>query len=158
MYKSYNPTPSSHPRSSWSCTLRFFVVFRVWSGVVPPEWPWDPILGLLFFYPRNPVYARTLDPSVLAISLSLHRHPFTCILFSSRFTCYNKHNFLPYVPRGPDVSCLPKSRSSPMHFSSDTIPCVLTGSVPQWPPLLLSRWLRGVLCLMSLVDKLTQNP
>jgi hypothetical protein len=42
------------------------------------------------FYPRNPVYARRLDSSVLVISLSLHRHPFVCILFSSRFTCYNK--------------------------------------------------------------------
>jgi hypothetical protein len=43
-------------------------------------------------YSRNPVYARCLDPSVLAFSLSLHRHPFICILFSSRFTCYNKFN------------------------------------------------------------------
>ena len=33
---------------------------------------------------------RHLDPSVLAISLSLHRHPFVSILFISRFTCYNK--------------------------------------------------------------------
>ncbi len=36
------------------------------------------------------VCERRLDPSVLAISLSLHRHPFVCFLFSSRFTCYNK--------------------------------------------------------------------
>jgi hypothetical protein len=41
------------------------------------------------FYPRNPVYERSLDSSVLPISLSLHRHPFVCILFTSRFTCYN---------------------------------------------------------------------
>ena len=46
----------------------------------------------LFFkpYPRNPVYARRLDPSVLTISLSLHRNPFICILFNSLFTSYNK--------------------------------------------------------------------
>jgi hypothetical protein len=41
------------------------------------------------FYPNNPEYTRSLDPSVLVISLSLHRHPFICILFISRFTCYN---------------------------------------------------------------------
>ncbi len=37
--------------------------------------------------PRNPVYARRLDPSVLAFSLSLHRYPLICVLFSSHFTC-----------------------------------------------------------------------
>ena len=42
------------------------------------------------FYPRIPVYARRLDPSVLAFSLSLYRHPSLCILFDSRFTPYNK--------------------------------------------------------------------
>jgi hypothetical protein len=30
MYTTYNPTPSPHPLSSRSCTLRFFVVLRVW--------------------------------------------------------------------------------------------------------------------------------
>ncbi len=34
--------------------------------------------------PFNPVYARRLDPSVLAFSLSSQRHPYICILFSSR--------------------------------------------------------------------------
>jgi hypothetical protein len=29
----------------------------------------------------------------LAISLSLHRHPFVCVLFSSRFTCYNNKRY-----------------------------------------------------------------
>ncbi len=37
--------------------------------------------------PRNPEYARRIDPSVLACSLSLHRHPHICIPFSSRFIC-----------------------------------------------------------------------
>ena len=37
------------------------------------------------------MYARRLDPSVLVISLSLHRHPFVCIIFSSHFTSYNKY-------------------------------------------------------------------
>ena len=35
----------------------------------------------------NLVYARRLVPSVLAFSLSWHRYPLICILFSSRFTC-----------------------------------------------------------------------
>ena len=61
MHTAYNPTLSSRPRSSLSCALRFF----------------------------GTVYERRLDSSVLAISLSLHRHSFVCILFSSRFTCYN---------------------------------------------------------------------
>ncbi len=41
-------------RSSLSCALRFFGVLRVWSGLVPPTWPWIPILGLLFFLPAQP--------------------------------------------------------------------------------------------------------
>jgi hypothetical protein len=32
------------------------------------------------------VYTRSLDPFVLAFSLSLYRHPFIYILFSSLFT------------------------------------------------------------------------
>ena len=38
------------------------------------------------------MYARplSLNPSVLEFSLSLYRHPSICILFSSRFTSYNK--------------------------------------------------------------------
>ena len=36
------------------------------------------------------MYARRLDPSVLAFSLSLHRHPSICILFSSPFTSHSK--------------------------------------------------------------------
>ena len=39
--------------------------------------------------PHNPVYPRSLDPSVLVFSLSLHRHPCICVLFSSRFICFN---------------------------------------------------------------------
>jgi len=57
------------------------------SGVIM-----DPDIRITYsFYPRNPVYVRSLDPSVLVISLSLHRHPFVCMLFSSRFTCYKKY-------------------------------------------------------------------
>ena len=40
--------------------------------------------------PRNPVYVRHLDPSVLAFSLSLHRHPnicFHCIMTNTRKYC-----------------------------------------------------------------------
>ena len=40
---------------------------------------------------RNPVYSRRLDPSVLAFSFSLYRHPSIYILCSSRFTSHNKH-------------------------------------------------------------------
>jgi hypothetical protein len=36
-----------------------------------------------YFDPRNPVYGRRLDPSVLAFSLSLYRHSFIYILFST---------------------------------------------------------------------------
>ena len=32
-------------------------------------------------------YPRLVDPSVLAFSLSLHRHPSICIPFSSRLVC-----------------------------------------------------------------------
>jgi hypothetical protein len=35
--------------------------------------------------PRNPVYARRVDPSALALSLSSHRHSYISILFSSHF-------------------------------------------------------------------------
>ncbi len=41
------------------------------------------------------MYARRLDSCVSAISLSLHRHPFVCILCISPFTCYNNKNFAP---------------------------------------------------------------
>ena len=42
----------------------------------------------IFRYPRtpcSPVYARLLDLSALAFSLSLHRHPYICIPCSFRF-------------------------------------------------------------------------
>jgi hypothetical protein len=90
MYTTYNPTPFPHPRSSRSCALRFFVVLSDQASCLrrDHETRYYPYYS---FYPRNPVYVRSLDPSVLAISLSLHRHPFRCILFSSRFTWYNKY-------------------------------------------------------------------
>ncbi len=40
----YHPKLSALPCFSLSCTLRSFGDFRVWSGLVPPEWPWDSIL------------------------------------------------------------------------------------------------------------------
>jgi hypothetical protein len=46
------------------------------------------LLAYYYFYPRNPVYARRLDPSVLGFSLSLYRHPSICILFTSHFTMW----------------------------------------------------------------------
>ncbi len=54
MHTAYHPTLSPHPCSSLSCALRSFGVLRVWPGLVPPAWPWDPILGLLFFLPEEP--------------------------------------------------------------------------------------------------------
>jgi hypothetical protein len=38
----------------------------------------------------NPVYVRSLDPSVLMFSLSLYRQPFIYILFRSDFTSHEK--------------------------------------------------------------------
>jgi hypothetical protein len=35
--------------------------------------------------PRNPVYVRGVDPSVLVFSLSSHRHAYISLLFSSHF-------------------------------------------------------------------------
>jgi hypothetical protein len=49
-------------------TLRSFGFFHVWPGLVPPTWPLDPV--------------------------SIYRHPFIYILFSSRFTSYNKNKTL----------------------------------------------------------------
>ncbi len=40
------------------------------------------------------MYLRSLNPSLLAFSLSLHRHPYICILIDSRFISYNKHTTL----------------------------------------------------------------
>jgi hypothetical protein len=57
-----------------------------------------------------PCLGRSRASSV-TISLSLHRHPFICILFRSRFTCYNKYSkrkkqwTLPLQPRGLPRSC-----------------------------------------------------
>jgi hypothetical protein len=68
--------------------------------------PTLPTPTLFTFYTRNTVYVRRLDPSVLEFSLSLHRHPFICILFNFRFTSYNKFNNpdsgSPYLPGCPD--------------------------------------------------------
>ena len=94
LHTAYTPSPSPHPHLSRSRELRSLGFFLVWPDLVPPMWPLDPELGLPFFYPWNPVYPRSLDPSVLEFSLSLYRHPIICILFSSRVTSYNKHNLL----------------------------------------------------------------
>jgi hypothetical protein len=49
-------------------------------------------IQLQIYITKKIKYGRRLDPSVLAFSVSLYRHPFICILFSSRFTPYNKIN------------------------------------------------------------------
>ena len=42
--------------------------------------------------PRNPVYVRLVDPSVLDFSLSIHRHPHICFPCSSPFSVvHNKY-------------------------------------------------------------------
>ena len=41
--------------------------------------------------PINPVFTRSLDPSVLVFSLSLHRYLYTCILCSTHIIHYKKH-------------------------------------------------------------------
>jgi hypothetical protein len=61
-------THPSHPLSF----INFVSMFRCSS----PSW--------------NPVYARHVDPSTLAFSLSSHRHSYISLLFSCRFiTSYN---------------------------------------------------------------------
>ena len=53
------------------------------------------------------MYARRLIPSVLAFSLSLYRHPFIHILFSSLFTSYNKNQKHPqsnFLTDGEEVT------------------------------------------------------
>jgi len=72
---------------------------------IPEDVPIRGRMGGVDVTPYNPVYTRRVDPSVLAISLSLHRHPFVCILCISRFTCYNKSNKHSGVPtvRTPNV-------------------------------------------------------
>jgi hypothetical protein len=49
-----------------------------------------PILGLILFLPDQPNVSEVFRSLLLAFSLSLYRHPFICILFSSRLTSYNK--------------------------------------------------------------------
>jgi hypothetical protein len=50
----------------------------------------------------------TIDPSVLVFSLSLYRHPFTCILCRSRFPSYHifKLNFHLRVPVPHTTQCM----------------------------------------------------
>ncbi len=61
-----------------------------WPGLVSPAWQFDPILELLFFLPTQPSVCEEFRSLRFSVSLSLHRHPFICILFSSRFTSHNK--------------------------------------------------------------------
>jgi hypothetical protein len=35
--------------------------------------------------PRNPVYVRCVDPSVLVFRLTSHRHSYICLIFNSHF-------------------------------------------------------------------------
>jgi len=45
--------------------------------------------------PGHPVCMRCLDPSVSTFSLSLHRHPYICILFICHLISYNKQKSIP---------------------------------------------------------------
>jgi hypothetical protein len=95
MYTTYKSPPSPRPRSSRSRVLRSFGFFRVWPGLVPSAWPLDPMLLLLLFLPAQPSVCETFRSLLfkLVFSLSLYRHPFIYILFSSRlsrFTSYKK--------------------------------------------------------------------
>ena len=71
----------------------------------------------IFRVPRpswNPVYTRSLDPSVLAFSLSLHRYPYICIPFkvNSLYSLYSEFTrsfslyWYPYI-------CIPFTVNSP---------------------------------------------
>jgi hypothetical protein len=76
------------------------------------------------------VYPRCLDPSFLVFILSLYRHPFICILFSSHFTSYNKQTraleplkhttYHIYLYLICSVTCSPVF-----------LPLLLTGVIPQ---------------------------
>ena len=74
-------------------------------------------------------YARRVDPSALAFILSLHRHPYKCILFSSRLIysnlvpvhpnagahCEAVEDELSYTLTLPESICM-------LHFSSGFLP------------------------------------
>jgi hypothetical protein len=80
------------------------------SGIFSPRRQYSALISILMVHlyrldrtifryprpPRNPVYVSRLDPSILTFSLSLHRHPYICILFNSRFISYNKKMLLRY--------------------------------------------------------------
>jgi hypothetical protein len=83
----------------------------------------------LAFFTRNPVHPRRLVPSVLAFSLSWHRHPSICILFNSRFTSYNKHIFLLWFNKRKRTSSTFRSMSvktqKPFHIFPTSSPVAL---------------------------------
>ncbi len=63
-------TPSPHPRSSRSHTLRYFGFLNVWPVLqFPSVWPLG--LGLLYVYPRNTVYVMCSRSSCFSV-LSSH--------------------------------------------------------------------------------------
>ena len=79
-----------------SCKNHLLLPGMTWPTAHSPLTLWNlsPFnIVSIFRYPRtpcNPVYASLLDPSALAFSLSLHRHPYICIPCSFRFIYYNK--------------------------------------------------------------------
>jgi hypothetical protein len=62
-------------------------------------------LSICLFVINESNWDRIPTPSVLVFSLSSHRHPSICILFTSRFTSYNKH-YLTDEQISTDIDCI----------------------------------------------------
>ncbi len=100
---------SFHNKRSVSRGLRSFGLFSshftscnkhmslVSEQVSRHRWDTRPDTRVTIISTRNPVYPRSLDPSVLEFSLSLYRHPSICILFTYCLTSYNKQQWLDTV-------------------------------------------------------------
>ena len=69
IHTGYTPPPSPHPHSSRSRILRSFGFWRVWPGLVSPEWPLDPIHGLVTSFLFIKVFKR--DFSGMRLSMYL---------------------------------------------------------------------------------------
>jgi hypothetical protein len=85
-----HPTPSQRPRSQVNWCLARLTRSRASDMTIETI---VTILGLLLFLPVEPSVSEAFRSLLLEFSLSLYRHPFICILFSSRFTSCNKFNF-----------------------------------------------------------------
>ena len=72
------------------------IAYTPYTHPHPPGPPHTHVPHAYYYsFPINPVYTKSLDPSVLKFSLSIYRHPSICIiLFSSRFTTYNKQKLI----------------------------------------------------------------